>query len=176
MDQMPFCFCTFNTLGLTGPLGIYLSRRGRSQNETTPPWEQNVRFLTLNTTSYASNQVICVLYPNEIFIQVTWLKGNCLTPSTYSDSLKDCTSVVHAVGTLLENPDYKKVVQSKSAAEAFENLRISCKSQNPFKRDADEANNYEKINRDTGIVLILISRERLILSMQGNNNYDPANI
>ncbi|CAG8589383.1 783_t:CDS:2, partial [Paraglomus occultum] len=112
------------TFGLTKPIGHWPSRRGLLPKETTP-WEQ----------------------------KVTWLKGNCLNPSTYSDLLKDCTSVVHTVGTLLENPDYKKVVQSKSVVEAFGNLRISCKNQNPFKRDANEANNYEKINRDTAIAV-----------------------
>jgi len=108
------------------------------------------KVLTLDTLVMLAIKLFRTL-PQWISIQVTWLKGNCLTPSTYSDLLKDCTSVVHAVGTLLENPDYKKVVQSKSAAEAFGNLCISCKNQNPFRRDASEANNYEKINRDTGM-------------------------
>ncbi|ORX88693.1 putative oxidoreductase [Basidiobolus meristosporus CBS 931.73] len=94
--------------------------------------------------------------------KVDWAQGDSLQPESYRDLLKDCTSVVHTVGILMEN-NYKNIVRSNNPLAALMNNLVDCNKQeaNPFKRSSTptrqstspDTNTYERMNRDTAVML-----------------------
>lgn len=87
--------------------------------------------------------------------QVNWKSADIFKPETYKDELKDAQSVVHSIGILLENQNYKKSINSNSSVlSEFSNL---VKPSNPLKKSSLDS--YEAINRDSAILLAETFRE-----------------
>lgn len=77
--------------------------------------------------------------------------------------MKDATSVVHSIGILLENQNYKKTINSNSSIlSEFSNF---LKPSNPLTKSS--FNSYESVNRDSAILLAETFQET-------TNSSDPA--
>lgn len=80
---------------------------------------------------------------------MNWKSADIFKPETYKEELKDANSVVHSIGILLENQDYKKTINSNSSIlSEFSNF---LKSSNPLTKSS--FNSYDSINRDSAILL-----------------------
>lgn len=101
--------------------------------------------------------------PPEWSKKVSWVKGNILQPSTYTQHLEKADAVVHSMGILLE-ADYKGVLQGKEPImkglqRAFSSAKLG--SQNPLEekegeyapQEKDGQMTYELMNRDSAILL-----------------------
>lgn len=90
--------------------------------------------------------------PNEstAWLQsVNWKPADIFKPESYKEELKDATSVVHSLGILLENQNYKKTINSNSSIlREFSNF---LKPANPLTKAS--FNSYESVNRDSAILL-----------------------
>lgn len=83
------------------------------------------------------------------FIQVTWLKGNALEPSTFYNVLSDVDGVVHTLGTLFEDGAYKRAIREGNPLIALVRLlEARLASENPLRKVEDES--YDSVNRDSG--------------------------
>lgn len=91
--------------------------------------------------------------PPEWSKNVTWARGNILSPSTYRQYLVGATAIVHSMGILLE-ADYKSVLTGKESPiaglkKAFDSARAT--SHNPLREEGENAQlTYETMNRDSG--------------------------
>lgn len=84
--------------------------------------------------------------------KVTWEQGNIFDPSTYEAKLKGKTAVVHSIGLLFENLDYKKSMNSNfNFLNDIQNLSNLIKGPNPMKKD--KFNTYEAVQRDSAVIL-----------------------
>ncbi|KAH3668086.1 hypothetical protein OGAPHI_001840 [Ogataea philodendri] len=81
--------------------------------------------------------------------KVEWTKGDVFKPHTYKHLLPDASGVVHSMGILLENQNYKKVVQSND--DLLGEIQSFFKTPNPMKKNV--FNTYEKMNHESAIVL-----------------------
>ncbi|VEU21918.1 DEKNAAC102939 [Brettanomyces naardenensis] len=66
--------------------------------------------------------------------KVNWTKGDVFRPETYTDKIKDAVGVVHSIGILLENQNYKKVVGSTDDAFGILQSLFTQPSGNPMKK------------------------------------------
>lgn len=81
--------------------------------------------------------------------QVQWQSADLFDPSSYNHHLKDAHTVVHSVGILLENQNYKAAVNSNSGALSdFFNFM---KPGNPLKKEPNLS--YDSVNRNSAILL-----------------------
>lgn len=85
---------------------------------------------------------------NEEWIErVKWVEGDIFNPHTYRDLLADKTDVVHTIGILLENSNYKKWLN-----DPFSLLQ----PKNPLLRTiTDEQMTYERWNTQSATTLAL---------------------
>ncbi|CDR43234.1 CYFA0S11e02102g1_1 [Cyberlindnera fabianii] len=80
--------------------------------------------------------------------KVSWKPANIFKPHTYKQDLADAASVVHSVGILIENQDYKAAINSNSSIlNEFTSL---LKPKNPMSKDP--FGTYEAVNRDSAIL------------------------
>lgn len=80
---------------------------------------------------------------------MNWRSADIFKPESYKEELKDATSVVHSLGILLENQNYKKTINSNSTTLGeFANF---LKPGNPLTKSS--FNSYESINRDSAVLL-----------------------
>jgi nucleoside-diphosphate-sugar epimerase len=82
-------------------------------------------------------------YPDEIIDKkrVEVIKGDCLSPSSFEDIIRNSTGIIHSIGVLLTNSNQEYHLQNKETC-----LRVA--------KIADEAGKGEKIN------LVYVSAER----------------
>lgn len=84
--------------------------------------------------------------------KVNWEQGNIFDPSTYELKLKGQTAVIHSIGLLFENLDYKKSMNSNfNFLNDIQNLSNFIKGPNPMKKD--KFSTYEAIQRDSAVIL-----------------------
>ncbi|PVU94264.1 hypothetical protein BB561_002672 [Smittium simulii] len=74
--------------------------------------------------------------------EIQWVGCDVFEPETYRKELESCDTVVHSMGLLMEN-DYKKIVNY--------NFFKSGPASNP--QDTPNLNTYERINRDSALIL-----------------------
>lgn len=81
--------------------------------------------------------------------KVQWQSADLFDPSTYKHHLVDAHTVVHSVGILLENQNYKAAVNSNSSVlSEFVNF---VKPSNPLVKIP--RNTYSEVNRDSALLL-----------------------
>mmetsp|Transcript_9194 Transcript_9194/g.9111 ORF Transcript_9194/g.9111 Transcript_9194/m.9111 type:complete len:267 (+) Transcript_9194:512-1312(+) len=84
--------------------------------------------------------------------EVKWEKADIFNPETYKDKLANVNSVVHSIGLLFENQNYKKTMNTNfNFLNDVQNLANMVKSPNPMDRDSH--NTYEGIQRDSAVIL-----------------------
>lgn len=84
--------------------------------------------------------------------QVKWNKADLFDPSSYAEVIKNKTAIVHSVGILLENQDYKLAVNLNfNFLNDVQRLGNLLKGSNPMARD--NKNSYEAIQRDLAVLL-----------------------
>ncbi|GEQ69972.1 hypothetical protein JCM33374_g3648 [Metschnikowia sp. JCM 33374] len=89
---------------------------------------------------------------NSWISQVKWEKANLLEPESYKGKLLGKTAVVHSVGILFENSDYKTSINSNfNFLNDIQKLANSLKGSNPMARNA--TNTYASIQRDSAVIL-----------------------
>ncbi|AMD22890.1 HHR121Cp [Eremothecium sinecaudum] len=83
---------------------------------------------------------------------INWERCDVLDPATYVDHLKEATDVVHSIGILLENPDYKANLRKGplSLASNLFNMVLPL-NKNPLKTDPKFT--YDAINRYSASLL-----------------------
>lgn len=76
-------------------------------------------------------------------------KGNVFQPQSYTAVLENADAVVHSMGTIMENPIYKDVINGKVT------LCDAVKGHNPMKKtpSSGDNNTFERLNRDSAIIL-----------------------
>ncbi|KAJ7111573.1 mitochondrial protein [Mycena crocata] len=77
--------------------------------------------------------------------KVDWQKGDALRPETFAEHLDGASGVVHTLGILLEDADYKRAVRD---ADAPALLRALIGGRNPLARNIPT---YETMNRDSAL-------------------------
>lgn len=81
--------------------------------------------------------------------KVTWQSADLFDPRSYQHHLKDASTVVHSVGILLENQNYKTAINSNSSVLSdFVNF---IKPSNPLTKTPEHS--YTAINRDSALLL-----------------------
>lgn len=84
--------------------------------------------------------------------QVKWEKADLFDPSSYEQSIAGKTAVVHSVGILFENMDYKTSINLNfSFLNDMQKLANIAKGSNPMARDSKTS--YAAIQRDLAVVL-----------------------
>lgn len=76
---------------------------------------------------------------DEWIKKVSWAKGDVFRPETYKDIIKDATGVVHSIGILLENKNYKKVVRSIDDPMGLISSFFTEPTGNPMRKHAPQA-------------------------------------
>lgn len=81
---------------------------------------------------------------------MNWQTGNALLPETYAHLLPGVTAVVHTLGTLLEDSNYKAALKDSNIAALLGTFvsRLTS-SENPLE-DRSKEGGYEQLNRDSG--------------------------
>lgn len=83
---------------------------------------------------------------------VKWEKADIFNPETYKDKLANVNSVVHSIGILFENQNYKKSMNTNfNFLNDVQNLVNMAKHPNPMERT--NHNTYEGIQRDSAVIL-----------------------
>lgn len=72
--------------------------------------------------------------------QVEWRKADALNPATYADILPTVNAVVHTIGTLLDNTNYK---QKMAEGDVMGFIKSIAGRSNPAGPSAYETLNYE---------------------------------
>ncbi|QPG77167.1 hypothetical protein FOA43_004573 [Brettanomyces nanus] len=102
---------------------------------------------------------------SEWIKKVNWTKGDVFKPETYRNEIKDAVGVVHSIGILLENQNYKKVVSSTDDTFGVIESFFTQPSGNPMKKrpktgakDDDNGEpiidmTYERMNKESALVL-----------------------
>jgi len=87
---------------------------------------------------------------------VNWQKADALQPETYADILPGVNGVVHTLGTLLEDGQYKKAMAQGDIGALIGNfLSGLVDSGNPLEKGSEGGRGgYEVLNRDSGINFI----------------------
>jgi flagellar motor component MotA len=81
---------------------------------------------------------------------VDWQKADALQPESYADILPSITGVVHTLGTLLEDRQYKKAIAEGNIGTLIGHfLNGLVDSGNPLEKGQRES--YEVLNRDSGL-------------------------
>lgn len=84
--------------------------------------------------------------------KVNWQKGNIFEPETYKAQLRQVDAVVHSIGMLFENTNYKKTLNSNvNFLNDVQNLANSLKGSNPMQRNS--FNTYGAVQRDSAVLL-----------------------
>lgn len=79
--------------------------------------------------------------------KVKWIAGDALDPASFEEHLTSNTSIVHSVGILLENSNYKKFVSGSTSTQDNSNAT------------------YESVNRDSAITVAATGAKKGISSM-----------
>lgn len=90
------------------------------------------------------------LQPHVKTLQVTWLRGDALHPSSFSPVLDQVDGVVHTLGTLLEGAAYKQPLKDGNPLALLSSLVSRFSPNNPLKQGTEGS--YELVNRDSGTV------------------------
>ncbi|CAK7892205.1 MIOREX complex component 2 [[Candida] anglica] len=80
--------------------------------------------------------------------KVQWKKADLLDPKTYKEALGEVDTVVHSVGMLFEDQQYKKVMNSNPS---IPDLLKLIKGGNPMAKDSKTT--YESIQRDSAVII-----------------------
>lgn len=89
---------------------------------------------------------------NSWISKVKWEKADLLEPDSYRKHIAGKTAVVHSVGILFENLDYKKSINLNfNILNDFQKLANSLKGSNPMAKNS--ANTYAAIQRDLAVLL-----------------------
>lgn len=84
--------------------------------------------------------------------QVKWEKADLMDPASYKDKLGGKSAVVHSVGILFENMDYKTTLNLNfNFLNDMQKLANMAKGPNPMARDASTS--YEAVQRDLAVML-----------------------
>ncbi|THH08659.1 hypothetical protein EW146_g8920, partial [Bondarzewia mesenterica] len=83
---------------------------------------------------------------------VDWQAGDALRPETYAHLLPGASAVVHTIGTLLEDTEYKAVLRFRNLGGAIRSFRRSSSGvgRNPLEKDKTKGS-YEILNRDAAL-------------------------
>jgi hypothetical protein len=113
---------------------------------------QSVAFSLLRRSRTLLTRVFHSLLPLQ---QVDWQQGSALQPESFAHLFSQVDGVVHTLGTLIEDTDYKRAVKEGDLpglfGAVFQGLRNG--GGNPLqKRTAPSENpkSYESMNRDSG--------------------------
>lgn len=90
---------------------------------------------------------------NQWIPKVKWTKGDVFMPGTYPKEIKSAIGVVHSIGILLENANYKKVVSGTDDAFGLIESFFTLPNGDPMKkRAAREAQKAKKakVDKDGG--------------------------
>lgn len=79
--------------------------------------------------------------------QVNWVSGDIFEPDTYKDRLSEADNVVHSMGILLENENYKKSLNGEGVNFGF-NF-----GNNPLNKSNSSNFTYEKMNKESALIL-----------------------
>ena len=85
-------------------------------------------------------------------MQVTWLKGDALSPETYAHLLPVATAVVHTLGTLLEDTRYKAALKDGNVSALLGTFvsNLVGGPGNPLE-DRRKKDGYEVVNYEAGV-------------------------
>lgn len=101
--------------------------------------------------------------------KVSWQKADIFNPDTYRKQLADVDAVVHSIGILFENLDYKPLLETN--INPWEDLKSlvqrAQKGPNPMTKTVH--NTYGAIQRDAAIILA-----DALLELKGSKSAPPA--
>ncbi|WWC57867.1 uncharacterized protein I303_100402 [Kwoniella dejecticola CBS 10117] len=92
--------------------------------------------------------------------QVSWQSGDAFNPESYRNLVSDRTSVVHTLGILLENSEYKRSIRQGNLLGLASNFLQSSGlvpgrgEGNPLKTDKERKTGYEGMNRDSALKVL----------------------
>lgn len=108
---------------------------------------------SVTSVSRSGNPPKPVVHSDHQWIsKVQWTKADLLNPESYKSQLKEKTAVVHSVGLLFENLDYKNIANSNfNFLNDLLKLGSFLKGSNPMEKNHN--NTYEAIQRDLAVLL-----------------------
>lgn len=93
-------------------------------------------------------------YKTDHVEQVNWQKADAFDPDTYAHVLPGVNGVVHTLGTLLENPQYKKALSEGNFGALVGGFVGGLTGGNPLEKGGPGG--YESLNRDSGRGILLV--------------------
>ncbi|KAI0463163.1 hypothetical protein LJB42_003182 [Komagataella kurtzmanii] len=91
-----------------------------------------------------------ILPSDDEWVQkVQWKKADVFKPESYKDILKDANAVVHSIGILLENAEYKKAINSNN--DLLGEIMSFFQTSNPMTKNV--SNSYDAVNRESAVLL-----------------------
>ena len=98
---------------------------------------------------------------------MNWLAADALNPSTYVELLPGSTAVVHTLGTLLEDTNYKTALKEGDPLGMLRSFleSVSGGGGNPLTEGPKRKGSYESLNRDAGMFLIHLVYSRCSRTM-----------
>lgn len=126
-------------LGGTGFLGRHICMAGLSAGYNVTSLSSSGKLT--NTTGLNVSSIS----------QITWKQANVFDPTSYQNAIKSADAVVHSMGTIFDNPDYKQYINGGASLSNFMNLaRLRFQGTNPMKRGNSL---FDKLNRDSALTL-----------------------
>lgn len=142
-------------------LTIFFKEKGYARKELrlVLKWYHYRKYYTvsLTTSDYSNNKKSSSgksptkLLPsdNEWAQKVQWKKADVFKPESYKHILKDANAVVHSIGILLENAEYKKAINSNN--DLLGEIMSFFQTSNPMTKNV--SNSYDAVNRESAVLL-----------------------
>jgi hypothetical protein len=106
-------------------------------------------------------------FPTSAFSQISWKKADVFDPRTYQSDLESADAIVHSIGLIFTNPEYKKFLNSKVTNPDFKSAMSLIGNslsigKNPMEQDnVDKSDIFNKFNRDSAVTLAKAYAEAL---------------
>lgn len=88
--------------------------------------------------------------------KVNWEFGDIFEPKTYNEKLNSFDTIIHSIGILFENTNYKKTMNSNfnflSDIQQLSNSILNSGGKNPMQKE-NIKNTYDSIQRDSAVIL-----------------------
>ncbi|EJS42554.1 YLR290C [Saccharomyces arboricola H-6] len=93
--------------------------------------------------------------------EVQWTAADIFKPDSYHMLLKDAANVVHTLGILLENENYKKTLSKTPTNDSRSHLLFLGTGPNPLKKESPYFT-YEMMNKQSAIMLANTFKQEII--------------
>ncbi|CAI4046692.1 ubiquinone biosynthesis protein COQ11 SKDI_12G3240 [Saccharomyces kudriavzevii IFO 1802] len=98
--------------------------------------------------------------------EVQWTAADIFRPESYHELLKDASNVVHSLGILLENENYKKTLSKTPTNDSKSYFSPFQTGSNPLKKSSPNFT-YEMMNKQSAVILANTFKQEILAKSKG---------